>query len=38
MNDTKPAQDLTAAEKAEVARFVIHDESPGLPEVQVGGE
>ncbi len=30
---TTPAPELTAEEKAEVARFGIHDERPGLPEV-----
>lgn len=30
--------DLTANEKAEVARFGIHDESSGLPEVRVERE
>lgn len=28
-----PAPELSAHEKAEVARFGIHNESPGLPEV-----
>jgi hypothetical protein len=30
---TTPAPELSADEKAEVARFGIHDEGPGLPEV-----
>jgi len=33
--NTTPAPPLTATEKAEVARFGIHDETPGLPEVTV---
>lgn len=35
MTDPTPAPELSAAEKAEVARFGIHDETPGLPEVQI---
>lgn len=33
-----PAPELTAAEKAEVARFGIHNESPCLPEVTKGNQ
>lgn len=32
---TDPTPELSAHEKAEVARFGIHNETPGLPEVQV---
>lgn len=32
------APELTAHEKAEVARFGIHNESPGLPEVTKGNQ
>lgn len=33
-----PAPALTAHEKAEVARFGLHTDSPGLPEVDVHRE